>query len=125
MLNVERFREQARSGVFIGLGRRGDLVGRIFTAMQRHLADRQTDFRRQYAFGGAFGQIPEQFVVAQFAGCVAAQHVLIEQGLDEVAEQALVEKLRRVEAMQDRQALGHGRAEVFQLFGAERRSGRR
>ncbi|MCY1183491.1 hypothetical protein D3C81_1893930 [compost metagenome] len=34
-------------------------------------------------------------------------------------EQALVEEFRRVEAMQDRQALGHHRAQIFKLFGSE------
>lgn len=42
------------------------------------------------------------------------QHALLEQGLDEVAEQRLVEKLWGIQAMQDRQALGHHHAQVFQ-----------
>ena len=58
-------------------------------------------------------------MVAQLALGIAAQHFLVEKGLDEMAEQALVEKFRCVQTMQNRQALGHGRAKVFQLLGAE------
>jgi len=46
------------------LGHRSNLIRRIFTAMQRHLADRQTNLRRQHPFGGAFGQFAQQFVIA-------------------------------------------------------------
>ncbi len=58
-------------------------------------------------------------MVAELAGCVLMQHAFVLQALDEMAEQALVEELRRVQAMQDRQPLGHHRAERFQLLGSE------
>ena len=58
-------------------------------------------------------------MVAQFTVGIAAQYVFFEQGLDKVSEQALVKEFRGIEPMQDRQALGHHGAQVFQLFGAQ------
>ncbi len=50
---------------------------------------------------------------------VAAEHLEVPQALDELAEQGLVGELRGIQAVQDRQALGHDAAQGFQLCGVE------
>ena len=94
-------------------------VSGIFCTVQGHLTNRQANLCRQYAFGCAFGQFPQQFVVTQLAVGIAAQYLFFKQRLDKVAEQALVEELRGIEAMLNGQALSHHGAQVFQFFGAQ------
>src|SRR5690606_35392879 len=88
-----------------------------YTTLSR--CDRPADFRTQHPPGGVLGNVLQLRQIVQAALVIRAEHLLIEQALDELAEQGLVEELRRVEAMQDRQALGHHGAQRFQLLGGQ------
>ena len=90
--------------------------GRLSRRRGSDLADRQANFRRQQAQRCAFDHLTKLRVVTQLARLIQLQHLLFQQRLDEVAEQALVKKLRCIQAVQDRQPLCHYRAEIFQRF---------